>query len=217
MYYISQYGTDGFGHQLYGTMSLMALQAQGTIEFVEYIKPKQFEHSNDSKELNLFFSELLDNFKKSNTATIKEIEVLPQKKNNLNVEKISEICKNTNTLYVFDNAWSTKNIRELLMKYDYNILLNSHLPDPKFTEGKLNIVVHLRGGDARSREGSICKQDLGKLNNVLVKLQSENKNAHFYLHTNHKTMSSIIYQNLNSYIVMGEGTKVLDVFSHLVH
>lgn len=55
MYLIGQYGSDGFGHQLYGTMTLMALHNEEIIEFVEYIKPKQFQHSNkESTILNLF-------------------------------------------------------------------------------------------------------------------------------------------------------------------
>lgn len=95
--------------------------------------------------------------------------------NNLNLGRISEICKNHDTLYVFDNAWSTPNINNKLLKYDFkNILLNSNLPDPNFSEEQINIVVHLRGGDAASRKGSICKQDQSKLNDVLVKLQSNN-------------------------------------------
>ena len=214
---ITQYGTDGFGHQLFGIISLIAAtnNTENT-EYVPYLFIRQFEHvsTNEGKWLNDYIVEI---YKQIFNYDHKQLKIYhsPRMHNNFN----SSEMKNTSDLVSFDNAFSFSNIGILMQHTCFqHALFNNKLPNPEF-QSAINVVVHIRGGDGSKRKaGSDNTEYIMMLNKVLGKIYSEysESDLHIYVHSNSNAAK---FEEINpAFITYFCGdTQVLFAFSQMLH
>mmetsp|Transcript_4686 Transcript_4686/g.4819 ORF Transcript_4686/g.4819 Transcript_4686/m.4819 type:complete len:306 (+) Transcript_4686:9-926(+) len=156
---ISQYSSDGYGHQLEGKMScLMADYMHPRLRYI-HIPFDQMQHTPDLIEKAENFSNIGDNsthesILKQFNPNIHRKTVDPPWLRTIAFENNSCL---SNTIYVMDNCW------EMLYKPPYSMMIDqvryrlresyfkTSKPPTGFNASRINVVVHIRRGDARVR------------------------------------------------------------------
>lgn len=218
---ISQKGEDGFGHQLLGIMSIISLSNKNDFTYVHYNHSGQFEHVNDEEKLQLknyideFYS-CLDYTYPFDFTIFPQQQIMPSNQNNFNEHMNLEWNKFT---YVFDNAWSYKDIGKCVYEYNFtNAIKNKLLPNPEFNRNKYNVVIHLRGGDAAHR-GFGTEKNLSILNNVFKKIINTTNASYFYFHTNDYSVNKDLLNDIpnDRYKIYNKFNPLLTSFSQMVN
>ena len=227
--YISQKGEDGFGHQILGMMSIIALTKEfNEYEYVPYKHDGKFEHvDSDEKEiLKMFFGKMYEllgydlnvDFEKYPTKRI-----MSRMKNNYNFNEFNNLEWEKYS-YVFDNCWSLKNSGNILYKHRDSLrksVLNEYLPIPNKFNNKVNVVIHIRGGDGSTRQFSERTLNIRNLNSFIRNIENIYSNkCYFHVHTNSngKLRESEIFMGLRGeYKIYGKEIPILQVFSDMIH
>ena len=213
--FVSQYGTDGFGHQLFGMMSLIACI---DISYVSFPHNGKFEHLSKEESvmckffINNFLNNIFGDFE--NISNKKKI-IMPRRKNNLCLKSFQF---EKDIIYVFDNCWSTDNIGYYIKnfafdKYITNSLNNLLTTNTNFDTNKCNVVVHIRGGDGKDRiSGSLKNDYLILLNNIIKKMSFQHKNIIFHIHSNSPINNMFISEN----IISKYNSDIIQSFSEMI-
>lgn len=157
---ICQHGTDGFGHQLEGILRLISLSLNNKAEYVYSFKKEfVFEHSNlDKNKLNLYIHKAYD-------ILASHTKVVTNQKYNVaynETRPFQEIIKNdnySNILYCYDGVGNGQHLpsnfedtndlmRSLPHLRQAFVLENPFLPQPSYNNDHINVVFHIRLGDA---------------------------------------------------------------------
>jgi hypothetical protein len=223
---ICQHGTDGFGHQLEGTLRLLSLSINNKADYqYNFEKKYTFEHKNfEIDKLTHYLREALKII--SNKTTNSELNA-EQKFNIILKEQRSfnEILKNDknveNTIYCYDGV-SSNNQNVLPSNFETNIEIEKSLPKlreafvekniylpPKSYDNKLiNVCCHIRLGDAVGQR--ILENE--KIFTVIKEFQKYNK----YRITIH-TDGDVKHLECENTIICDSNTDVLQVLSDFIH
>ena len=219
---ICQHGTDGFGHQLEGTLRLISLSLNGKADYqYNYQKEYTFEHTNFNKQ------KLIQYFRKANKILCNEFGIT-------NTENYRKIKVETRTfrkiiyndkmyaknLYLYDGVAGNKkfppNFEEIdevqkslpLLKKAF-VKKNDILPKPSFNDKFINVSCHIRKGDA------VGKRILDNHNLIKVVKHYQNQNDRYRVII-HSDGNMSHMKNPNTFIY-GAETDVLQVLSDFVH
>ena len=222
---IIQHGVDGFGHQLYGLLSVIVLHNINNYIFNSEVflkKPFKFGHvSNDeNEELKRYIIESVSLFSKNNksyeNSNIKGI---------VHTHEIYKIPKNydTDVIYSIDNAYYFDRINlnehdtikhgENIKNFTKYFKENKYLPDNRFTSK--TIVIHIRLGDAMNYEE--WRQKIDENNKKIIELctifKDKYPNHKIYVHSNGDPKFLEDYE----YTFCDKDTKVLRFLSDVIH
>tara|TARA_Y100000389_G_scaffold203683_1_gene253012 strand:- start:3795 stop:4637 length:843 start_codon:yes stop_codon:yes gene_type:complete len=211
---VSQYGTDGFGHQLFGMMSLIACS---DISYVSFPHNGKFEHL--SKEESIMCKDFINNFLINIFGDFENISkkkvIMPRRKNNLCLKSF-EFQKDI--IHVFDNCWSTDNIGKYIKKFEFDKYISNSLNDlltinRSFVTNHCNVVIHIRGGDGNNRtSGSLRNGYLITVNNIIKKMSSQHKNITFHIHSNSQINTMFKSEN----IICKCNSDIMQSFSEMI-
>jgi len=219
--YLSQKGEDGFGHQIFGMMSLISLTSND-VKYVPYLHDGKFEHITPEEKIQLkdyiieFYKKLGFKFP-CDYSEYPPKRILSRNRNNFNYDNTKDLDWSNHT-HVFDNAWSQIDIGKMVYNYGfYDSINNSKLVESKFDSNYTNIVIHLRGGDGATRFFG-TKQNMSILNLIIKKIKSEYPNYMFNFHTNDIIDKNLLIDiQVDRYKVFDKTTNILFTFSQMVH
>jgi hypothetical protein len=157
---IFQGGSDGFGHQLEGTLRLISLSLNNKADYqYKYKKNYSFQHSNfDITKLISYLTNALNLLSETETET--ETENVISVKETI---KFQDIIKNhpnyRENIYLYDGVGDSNDNScnyETMKEYEKSIPLlrdafvknNPGLPPPSYDREYINVVCHIRLGDA---------------------------------------------------------------------
>ena len=225
---IIQHGTDGFGHQLHGLLSCLALHNVDNYYFDGYAfinKKFSFEHINEENSIKVkeYFIEIIKEFIKDNNQIIINYE------KTIHSHEVYKIPNNYNsdTLYSLDNSYYFNKIpinKGQYEKYIANIekmkslFINEKLPQNRLSEK--NVVIHLRQGDAiTTGRGEIINNYNKKIVNILPKIINNFRDYIFYIHTdgNADFVTNILLKHNIKYIVYSKNENILNVLSDFIY
>lgn len=225
---ITQHGTDGVGHQLYGLFTSMILHNLRNYRFDSNVfmnKMFRFEH------LSTIDAELC----KSYMIEIARLFGLHFQTENIEYEKhihaheFYNIPENYDpkTIYTIDNVFYFDRLHmndEESILHKKNIetvkkfFINDRLPPKRLDEN--NIVIHFRLGDALTagRGESIHKYN-DSIKVLLPQLIKKYKNHTFYIHTDDVVdeMIDILKSNNSKYELCSKNTNIMQVISDFVY
>tara|TARA_Y100000389_G_scaffold203960_1_gene254285 strand:+ start:8585 stop:9454 length:870 start_codon:yes stop_codon:yes gene_type:complete len=217
---IIHYGTDGFGHQLEGTIGLISMHIAGKINYIFKInRDYSFEHNyskglnNDAKKymihaiskLNEFFKQDLQKYDSYNKVHIHEIYKIPE-------------LPDKSTIYTIDNIYrEPQDYMIQSQEFIKDIYCNNpYLPSPTFKNFKgINIIIHIRLHDTANRQF-----ELELLYSKIKQLQKDenHKNSLITIHTNGNMQNNIINPSpYNNVKIFQKNTPVLQVLSDFIH
>jgi hypothetical protein len=224
---ITQFGIDGFGHQLHGLFTSLLLHGVRDYYFdgYMYINHKfSFEHIKGDEAI-LAKEYLIACVKQF----IKEYNLTPVTYNNYIFSGgQSFIPKNSDsdTLYGIDNAYNFHHLSPLLnneeeKKHTENIntmkkfFINDNLPKNRLVDD--NIVIHIRLGDATDRNGN--QKYIYQILELIDLLNIKYPHHNYYIHTDGNV--NFIEEKLNklniNYTLFNKPTKILEVLSDFIH
>jgi len=175
---VIQYGEDGFGHQLEGTMGVISLHIVKKANYVfNYKRRYKFAHKNVDEKCMEYMKKAMEQL----LLLYPQDKIFNERKHKHEVWKIPKEI-NENVIYSLDNAFFEPTInlissRDIMMNVFKNN--NSYLPKPSYDINDNNIVCHIRLGDARSRQ-----RELELQYKVISYYQKKNINSKIILHTN---------------------------------
>jgi hypothetical protein len=217
---ICHHGTDGFGHQLEGILRLVSISLNNKAEYIYNFKKEfVFEHTNfDKNKLNLYLLNALDtlsNCKKLATINLHYV--------NYNEKRsFEDIIKNdnySNTLYCYDGVGNGQylpsnfeNIHDLTKSLpklrDAFVLKNTFLPKPTYDNSRINVVCHIRLGDA------IGTRILDNDNIVrFIKQYQLDVRNHVTIHSN----GNVDFLKSDNTTIYDKNTDVLQVLSDFIY
>jgi len=219
---VFQGGGDGFGHQLEGTIRLLSLHINKKVNYVyNHKKNYSFEHKNFNKDglinyitsaLNTINNESPSNICEPNTYTIIS-------NNQRTIEQIITNDNNYNkNIYYYDgvgcgaslppNFENNQEIEHTLPLIRKAFVENMFLPKPSYDSSFINVVCHIRLGDAVGTRildnVNICK---------IVRKFQENIKYRVTIHSN----GNIESLASNNTILKGETVDVLNVLSDFIN
>lgn len=196
---VSQKGSDGFGHQLHGVISLIGCHDLiYNINFNELIKNFNYSHSyqhlnkNDMILCNKFMLQFIMKIIKLNNFTIKD--------------------NNKQTTYK-DNAWGNKKCMNNFYKYyNFDNFKDLYVHSNYINKKKYNkiIVFHARFGDSGKRTSNY-----NILNKLIINLNNKYINSFFIIHTD-GNINKFIHKSYNI-IYKDKNTNILQCFFDLVN
>jgi len=208
---ICQHSTDGFGHQLEGMIRLISFSLNNeNIDYVYNLKKKfVFEHSNfNIINLNLYL--------------LKALEILHSKygkrltyNNIIFNEKRPLDYLNSNNIYCYDGVGdgsslpvTFEDINELKKSLPElrAAFINCHLPMPSYTKDKLNVVCHIRMGDA------VGTRILDN-NSIFKFIKKYDSTYNIIIHTN----GEINFKFNTNVTIYDKNTDVLQILSDFIH
>ena len=224
---ITQFGSDGFGHQLHGLFTCLTLHGIRDYYFDGYMYINHhfsFEHIS-ADEAILVKEYLIECIKEF----IKEYNLTRINYNNYTFShEIYHIPQHNNqeTLYGLDNVFFFDKIyprlnNEEQMKHVENIntmknfFINDYLPPKRLVNN--NIVVHIRLGDAADRFNN--QKYISQILELIELLNVKYPQHTYYIHTDGNVnfmgekLSSL---NIN-YSIYNKNTKILQVLSDFIH
>jgi hypothetical protein len=220
---ICQYGSDGFGHQLEGTLRLLSLSINNKADYqYNFRETYTFEHNNFNIELlhNYLQDALKIISKNNNDMRTKKREYITRFGEYRTFAEILESCEDIdNTIYCYDGASSFLEILSPNFEPSYEIenalpilreayvLRNSYLPIKSYDDTKINVCCHIRLGDAVGQR----ILDTDNLFNVVREFQKFNE-YRIIIHTN----GDINHLQENNTIIYNENTDVLQVLSDFI-
>jgi len=224
---IIQNGTDGFGHQLHGLISIMALHGVNqyyfdAIAFTQ--KVFTFEHISKTESLELaeYLTEVAQSFAIFHQMNVKKYkEIMHAHEVYLIPEKYS-----SEVLYSLDNCYYLDRIpislREKLQVKDNFSTLNQFFLNKKISSknSEPTIVIHIRLGDAMHtpRKNSLLKFKADVIN-CLPKLKNKYPNHLFIIHTDGEIpeIEKVLKQQQSDYQINSKNTPILDVMSDMIY
>ena len=166
---IFQGGSDGFGHQLEGTLRLISLSLNKNAEYqYHYKKNYSFQHSNFdinkltaymTNALNILSSTYENERERENEEEPKSYNIIPV----IETTKFQDIINNNpnyrDNIYLYDGVGDSNDNRynyESMTEYIKSIPVlrnafvknNPELPCPSYNSECINVVCHIRLGDA---------------------------------------------------------------------
>lgn len=221
---ISQHGTDGFGHQLHGLLSVMACHNLNKYYFdSQHFLTKNFSYDHISKNEALVMTSYL---KEVVHLFSQNVPDLTPPKNIVHSHEIYRIPQNTSqeTTHTLDNAYYfekyfTKNEQDHIYQMIEKIkpyFNNKYLPPSRLLDN--NVVFHVRMGDAlrTSRKPEIEKQceKVKLLASILSKKYPE---CHFYIHSDGNV--SDLFKNIpeQKKTFYPKNTPLIQVLSDFIH
>ena len=219
---ICQYGSDGFGHQLEGILRLISISLNNKAEYMYDLRKEfKFEHSNF--DINILNSYLLKAMAILSSNSIKS-ETTTQYKINYSERRTFEtIIKNdvnySNTIYSYDgigdgptfppNFEYIDDLKKSLPKLrNAFVLENPFLPKPSYDNQCMNVVCHIRLGDAIGTR----VLDNDKIITFIKNIQKESGNR-ITIHSD----GDIDSLKADNTILCGKNTDVLQILSDFVH
>ncbi len=224
---ICQYGVDGFGHQLEGTLRLLSLSLNNKADYqYNYNKNYIFEHKNfEIDKLKQYMVRGLKNISNKTKEFDTEIE---EKKFNIILREqrtFDEILKNDknveDTIYCYDGVSSnipynlppnfepTNEIEKSLSKLrEVFVEKNSYLPKKSYDDKLINVCCHIRLGDAVGQR----ILDTNNLFNIIKEFQKYNK-YRVIIHTD----GDVEHLQCVNTIIYDLKTDVLQVLSDFIH
>jgi len=214
---ICQFGTDGFGHQLEGTLRLLSLSLNDQAKYhYDDKKMYAFEHTNfDMQQLQKYFTHALHR--------LSIPHVLPKRVVLREYRTFDKIIASDadyeTTLYCYDgvssniphhlppNVESIQQVSASLPKLR-DAFVHTGLPVPSYKRQGIQVCCHLRLGDAVGNRAL----DTEKLGKVIQEFQSYSK----YSVTIHTNGDASHLQSDNT-IIHGSTTNVLQVLSDFIH
>ena len=220
---ICQHGTDGFGHQLEGTLRLLSLSLNNKADYqYNYDKEYLFEHRNfEINKLKKYLKEALKIIS-NNSEMIEKDKMNIILNEQRNFDEILKSDKNIkNTIYFYDGVSSNK-LNELPSNFEKNdeiekslpklreafVKKNIYLPKKSFDNKLINVCCHIRLGDAVGQR----ILDNNNLFNVIKEFQKYNK----YMITIH-TDGDVKHLKCANTIIHDARTDVLQVLSDFIH
>ena len=218
---ICQYGNDGFGHQLEGMIRLISLALNNKAEYV-YDLRKQFvfEHTKfDIRQLNLYLLkalEILSYHSKQNTNK-KEYKIAYNETRTF--QEIMKQDEYSNTVYCYDGVGcgrylpsNFENINDLMKSLpklrQAFVLENPFLPKPSYDNNYINVVCHIRLGDAVGTR----ILDNEKIFIFIKQLQSDTKN-HVTVHSD----GDVDFLKTENTTLFDRNTNVLQILSDFIY
>lgn len=218
---ICHYGNDGFGHQLEGMMRLISLALNNKAEYV-YDLRKQFvfEHTNfDTHQLNLYLLKALEilSYQSKQPTIQKEYKITHNETRTF--EEIMKLDEYSNTVYCYDGVGCGKylpsnfeDINELMKSLpklrQAFVLENQFLPKPSYDNNCINVVCHIRLGDAVGTR----ILDNEKIIHFIKTLQSNAKN-HVTVHSD----GNIDFLKTENTTLCDRNTDVLQILSDFIY
>lgn len=240
---IAQFGTDGFGHQIFGIASCMALHGEILDDTKIYFdphwsitkRPYSFEHITDENKLcEEYMKTAFNNFAVRNNFNHKtynsvypstdEFHILgsrfPGKRNAPSGHGLLAKHTNNQILYLYDNAW--RSVTPYIEKYRKKMILdwvenNDKLPKNRFTNKKTNIAIHMRLGDASKRKyNRYLKSNLEKVIDRCIKLY---ESPNIVIHTNGKVVVDDLHKanRLNVFSLRHDQLNYVEVCNEDTH
>jgi hypothetical protein len=220
---ICQHGTDGFGHQLEGTLILMALSINKRAEYqYHHIKEYTFEHSNFNKDLleqylrkALAEMALLDPVDPSPTHNYR---LVYNEQRHFQMIPHSDIDYR-NRIYFYDGVGSGWHLpMNFQMPRDLFPALstlrtafvekNPYLPSPSYDTQRVNVCCHIRLGDAVGSR----PLDNENLYNVVKYFQKDSK-YNIIVHSN----GNVDHLQAEHTRLCDSTTDVLQILSDFIH
>ena len=225
---IIQHGTDGFGHQLHGLISALALHDVKNYYFDAHAymsKFFNFDHITGAEKQDCiaYFKETARLFAEDKNQTTKtyrkgihahELYKIPS-------DYCSDILYSIDNCYYFDRINFTKDERERYMNNIENITCffkNEKLPKNMLVQN--NIVIHIRKGDAMTTgRGSEINNYNQQLLLLIDKLNHTYENHTYYIHTDGdaKDIVNKIKHTNNKYFIFDKTTPILNVISQFIY
>lgn len=224
---ITQFGTDGFGHQLHGLFTCLILHGIRDYYFDGYMYINHdfsFEHINndDTIVVKEYLIACIKQF-------IKEYNLTPITYNNYifsHEQYYIPQNSNSDTLYGLDNVYYFDRIspplnNEEQQKHADNIntmkkyFINDCLPKNRLVDD--NIVIHIRLGDATDRFNN--QKYIYQILELIDLLNIKYPHHNYYIHTDGNV--NFIEEKLNklniNYILFNKNTHILEVLSDFIH
>ena len=207
---ICQHSTDGFGHQLEGMIRLISLSLNNeNIDYVYNIKKKfLFEHSNfDSTQLNLYLLKALEILQSKHGKKIMYNNIIFN-------EKRPFKYLDSNHIYCYDGVGdgsklplTFEHIDELKKSLPElrSAFINCYLPKPSYSKDLLNVVCHIRMGDA------IGTRILDN-NSIFKFIKQYDSSYNIIIHTNGE-----INECSDNITIYDKNTDVLQILSDFIH
>lgn len=207
---ICQHSTDGFGHQLEGMIRLISLSFNN--ENINYVynskKNFSFEHSNfDLTQLNLYLLKALEILQSKYGKEIIYNTIIFDEKRPLN-------CLDSNNIYYYDGVGDGSRLPPTFEHIDKlkkslpelrSAFINCYLPNPSYSKDLLNVVCHIRMGDA------IGTRILDN-NSILEFINQYDSRYNIIIHTNGE-----INKFSDNITIYDENTDVLQILSDFIH
>jgi hypothetical protein len=222
---IFQGGTDGFGHQLEGTLRLLSLSINNKAEYqYNYSKNYSFEHKNyNFTSLINYISEGLK------FLSTRDIHTASDSIGQYNImdgrcRTFDDITNNDidyqNTIYYYDGVGAGDRLppnfeaaaevkRSLPLLREAFVLNNSELPKPSYDNTYINVCCHIRLGDAQGTR----TLDTESLFKVVKYYQSMNNEYRIIIHSD-GDVSSLAHENT---IIYDKNTDVMQVLSDFIY
>lgn len=151
---IFQGGTDGFGHQLEGTIRLLSMSINNKADYqYKYKKNYSFEHNNfDFSLLINYINEALQFLDNNNTENNNQsYPIIYNERRQFN-DVLNQDHFSKNNIYFYDGVGFFENKHELetslpILREAFNTK-NKYLPKPTYNNDYKNICCHIRLGDA---------------------------------------------------------------------
>jgi len=214
---ISQFGVDGFGHQMDGLASLMEMHMQNRTKGTQIYyfdatftdRNFNFDHlqEKESVEAKAYFLEVLRLFAFQNNQTIRKYKKMVLI-NSLGM--LPEKC-NPEVMYGVDNAWDLSTGEQRSRQRSFFVEDNRLLPPPRLPAKNRSIVFHVRETDALYRYN--IRKFMKTFPKLLGILRRKYPNGKVIVHTDGDTKK---YEAMNVE-VFDSNTNVLQVFSDFVH
>jgi hypothetical protein len=193
---IFQGGTDGFGHQLEGTIRLLSLSIHKKADYqYNYKKNYSFEHSNlDIDLLTNYINEALSIIKKKTDSDDSSSNISEYTQLCNDYRSFEEIMTNdhdyTKNLYFFDGVGCGRSLPNnfepieevetaLPIIRDAFVHNNKYLPHPSYKNQFINVCCHIRLGDAVGQR----PLDNEKIYNVIRYFQKWNYKYYLTIHS----------------------------------
>lgn len=223
---IFQSGTDGFGHQLEGTLRLLSLSLNNKADYdYHYNKTYTFEHNNiDVEKLTQYINSALMYLSKYEE-TIKQISSYSLKYVNRESYRtfgqiIAEDADFKNVLYYYDGVGCGRTLPpnfESSEEFEFSLPIlreafvksNIYLPIKEYSNDFINVAVHIRLGDAVGTR----PLDNENLYNVVTYFQTKKETYKIIIHSDGDVNH---LQSENTYI-KDKNTDVLKILSDFIH
>lgn len=207
---ICQHGADGFGHQLEGMIRLISLSLNNnTIDYVYNLKKKFiFEHSNfNITTLNLYLLKALEILQLKHGKKITYDKIIFNEKRPLQY-------LDSNHIYCYDGVGDGSRLPSTFEHIDQlkkslpelrRAFINYYLPKPSYSKDLINVVCHIRMGDA------IGTRILDN-NSIFEFIKQYDSRYNIIIHTNGEIES--ISDNITIY---DKNTDVLQILSDFIY
>ena len=219
---ICQYGTDGFGHQLEGTLRMLSISLNGKADYMYHLrKSYSFEHSNfNIEKLTNYLQSALTNMSGDTPHDNSQYNIVYNETRNFNEIIVNDSDYERN-VYFYDGVGCGSSLTDYFEnKYELAKSLgtlrsvfvdnNPHLPIPSYvTDTNVkNVCCHIRKGDAVGTR----VLDNDRLIDA-VRYYQKLPNVHITIHSD----SDVGFLINDNTVIMSVETDVLQVLSDFIH